>query len=326
VTGVDATAEIVAELDRLSAMSEVARNAPRSKALYRYLANGMQAAATSIGTTSDEFSTLTYDLILRLGIWWSPETYRRLPVLTPWCVRDRSCRYDQGPESWGAPRADGYLRDDNSIIKKLPLGSCISAPYGHPYVGRKPWRGFTACHIWRDMPDGSMAGADPWLYSFAPNLVWLPSWLAPLTDRQGSVVQQILQRTSIALFRDASVAEPLAPYTERAWRQLLPPTAGPKLSLARLATFEPDEGFVARRVAYLNKFVIGCDSVLSTGQLTAKLICSRYTVGLPLLDTSAVRAFRDAMNAYRDAVEGARIPIAVSVDEVLSSHVGVQGR
>ncbi|WP_428342371.1 hypothetical protein [Mycobacterium sp.] len=188
--GVDATVEIIAELNRLSVTSTVASEAPRSTALYRYLADGMKAE------TNDEFLAVTYDLILRLGVWWSAEAYARLPLLTPWCVRDRSCRYDHGPESWGAPRIDGYLRDDNSIIKKLPLSSAISAPQGHPYDGQRPWRGFTACHIWRDLPGAQVAGEDPWLYSFVPNLVWLPSWLAPLTDRQGSVIQQILQRTS----------------------------------------------------------------------------------------------------------------------------------
>lgn len=82
----------------------------------------------------DDFAALTEHLLARLGIWWSPAAYRRLPVMTPWCVRDRSCRYDQGPEAWGAPREDGYLRDDNSIIKKLPLPVIVAAPIVHPYT------------------------------------------------------------------------------------------------------------------------------------------------------------------------------------------------
>lgn len=305
--GVDATVEIIAELNRLSVTHAVAREAPRSGALYRYLADGMKAPP------SNEFLTLTCDLISRLGVWWSAGAYARLPMLTPWCVRDRSCRYDQGPESWGAPRIDAYLRDDNSIIKKLPLSSTISAPHGHPYDGQKPWRGFTACHIWRDLPGGSVAGEDPWLYSFVPNLVWLPSWLAPLTDRHSSAVQQILQRTSIALFRDVAVPSMLAPYTESAWLQLRPPPAsGPTLPLTQLAAFQPNDDFFARRIAYLDKFVVGCTSVLSTGRLATKLICSRYTAGLPLLNQLAIGAFSDAMSAYRDAVVAARALAAVS--------------
>src|SRR4051812_43918446 len=115
--GIDGAVELIAELDRLSATSSVAASAPRGPALYRYLADGLSAQAGLRPAGRDEFKDLTGQLLARLGIWWSPEAYRLLPVMTPWCVRDRSCRYDQGPESWGAPREDGYLRDDNSIIK-----------------------------------------------------------------------------------------------------------------------------------------------------------------------------------------------------------------
>ncbi|TVY02757.1 hypothetical protein FPV58_12375 [Mycolicibacterium porcinum] len=159
MTGIDGSVEIAHELDRLSQSSVVAQHAPRSKALYAYLARGMQEGDDS-GAPSHEFMDITNRLIEKLGIWWSPQGYSQLPVIVPWCIRDRSCRYDQGPESWGAPRDDGYLRDDNSIIKKLPLTCVVSAPLDHPYRDRKPWRGFTACHIWRDMPDETLAGAD----------------------------------------------------------------------------------------------------------------------------------------------------------------------
>ncbi len=179
MSGIDATVELVAELNRLSESSAVAEAAPRSKALYLYLANGM------LGTDDEEFIDLVSELFVRLGIWWSAAAYGRLPIITPWCVRDRACRYDQGPESWGSPRSDAYLRDDNSIIKKLPLSTRVAATADHPYNGRKPWRGFTACHIWRDLPGGTLAGEEPWLYSFIPNLVWLPSWSHRHRDTQG---------------------------------------------------------------------------------------------------------------------------------------------
>lgn len=135
-TGVDAGVVLGEYLDDLSPRSKIAASAPRGPALYRYLAEGEQRGETE-GKAYAEF---TEALLRELGIWWSPEAYRHMPVLTPWCVRDRSCRYDQGPESWGAPLPSGFLRDDNSIIKKLPLPLVISAPDGHPYSGRKPWR------------------------------------------------------------------------------------------------------------------------------------------------------------------------------------------
>jgi hypothetical protein len=294
--GVDGAVKLVAELDRRSNSSFVASNAPRSPALYRYLSDGM-----SSGPDSEEFTHLTLDLIQDLGIWWSPEVYSVLPVIVPWCIRDRTCRYDQGPESWGSPRSDGYLRDDNSIIKKLPLSLTISGPEGSPYRGRKPWRGFTACHIWRDLPSGDNAGADPWLYSFVPNLIWLPSWLAPLTDRQGSDVQAVLQRTSTAFYRDVEVPDLVSSYVDTAWRKLPAPTPGFSLMTQRLQTFEPVSPFFRRRLTYLQNFVDGCDEVLGGRSVSRKLICARYTEGLPTLDHDAVRQFRNSMDDYRRA-------------------------
>lgn len=296
MNGVDASVELVRELDRLSESSAIAREAPRSKAIYLYLNQGINGPAT------EQYLALTSELFVRLGVWWSPAAYTRLPVITPWCVRDRTCRYDQGPESWGSPRSDGYMRDDNSIIKKLPLSTRIVAPEGHPYSDRKPWRGFTACHIWRDLPEGTLAGADPWLYSFMPNLVWLPSWLAPLSDRQGSPVQEILQRTSIETFRHTPLLPSLKTFSESAWGKLPLPPAGPALRSEQLAFFEPDDKFFDRRIAYLDKVIAGCASVLSTGTLSSKLICSRYTAGLPLLESESVRSFHDAIASYRTAL------------------------
>lgn len=300
VTGVDASVELVKELDRLSEVSQVAERAPRSRSIYAYLALGMQHDS---GLARAEYLALTNTLIERLGIWWSPAAYRRLPVIVPWCIRDRSCRYDQGPESWGAPREDAFLRDDNSIIKKLPLTCPISAPTGHPYDARKPWRGFTACHIWRDMPDGTLAGADPWLYSFMPNLIWLPSWLAPLTDRQESEVQRTLQRTSVELFARVRVPVRLRPYTRRSWASLHRPPPGKTLATDALAQFDPDDFFFRRRVKYLDKFVAGSESVLQGKGLASKLICSRYTDGFPQLEIDSISAFGAAIRDYRDAVE-----------------------
>mgnify|MGYP000849630705 CR=1 FL=1 len=295
-TNVDGTAELIAELDRRSKDSSIAGQAPRSPALYRYLYEGMTS-----GPIADQFQQLSLDLIQRLGIWWSQDVYTTLPVMVPWCIRDRSCRYDQGPESWGSPRSDGYLRDDNSIIKKLPLPLFISGPKGSPYHGRRPWRGFTACHIWRDLPSGELAGADPWLYSFVPNLIWLPSWLAPLTDRQGGDIQGVLQRTSIALFRDVQVRESVTEYVERAWSKLPAPTAGHALAPSALQTFDPVRAFFTRRLNYIERFVRGCDDILSGVALTKKLICTRYTSELPTLDPVEIRQFRDTLEQYRVA-------------------------
>lgn len=298
--GVDGVVELVAELDRCSPSNSVAANAPRSTGIYRYLLEGMN------GPDAGKFTQLAIDLIQRLGIWWSPEVYATLPVMVPWCIRDRTCRYDQGPESWGAPRSDGYLRDDNSIIKKLPLSLLISGPEGSLYRGQKPWRGFTACHIWRDLPGGTYAGADPWLYSFVPNLIWLPTWLAPLTDRQGGHVQAVLQRTSLALFREVVVPAPLCSYTEASWSKLPPPGPGVALAPENIQKFEPASAFFSRRLAYIDNVINGCGEVLHGRSPSRKLICTRYSEGLPALDRGEIGQFRNAMDEYQRAVSVAR--------------------
>jgi hypothetical protein len=294
--GIDASVELSAALDALSSTNSLAAAAPRSADIYRYLADGMRS-----GSRREEFFSLTMGLIEDLSIWWSPEAYETMPVLVPWCVRDRSCRYDQGPESWGSPRDDGYLRDDNSIIKKLPLPLLVNAPGKSRYNGRKPLRGFTACHIWRDLPDGALAGADPWLYSFVPNLVWLPRWIAPLSDLQGSGTQLVLQRTAISMFKDRHLPEKVRDYALHAWRRLPPPLPGFTLSIARLATFETNQSFFTRRINYLEKFVSGCDQVLCGRPLTQKLICSRYTAELPQVSRDELSRFRNSIDEYRKA-------------------------
>ncbi|MBY6366543.1 hypothetical protein [Rhodococcoides corynebacterioides] len=197
------------------------------------------------------------------------------------------------------------MRDDNSIIKKLPLPVDIGAPVGHPYNKRKPWRGFTACHIWHKLPGGTLAGADPWLYSFAPNLVWLPSWLAPLTDGHESYAQALLQRTSLALFRDAPVIPSLKPWTEQAWERLPTTSTVSPLPLTQLAFFEPNDKFFTRRINALDKVLMGCESIFSSGRIPSKLICSRYTTGLPQIQTKALHKFHDAIFEYREAVVAA---------------------
>jgi hypothetical protein len=302
--GIEGAAVLVSELDRLSAASRAAAAAPRSRAIYQYLTAGLDPRSDLGSDPSGDIAALTATLILRLGVWWSRGAYGRLPVMVPWCVRDRKCRYDQGPESWGAPNADGYLRDDNSIIKKLPLPIAVTGPPGHPYAGRRPWRGFTACHIWRDLPDGSLAGANPWLYSFMPNLIWLPSWLAPLTDRQDSPVQRMLQRVSCQRFLEAPVAPALRGVAGYAWGLLPSPVPGPAVASETLPEFDPDEAFFRRRLAYLDKFIAGAGHVIAHGTTGQKLICSRYTEGLPALPSATVERFRDQMCGYRDALSG----------------------
>lgn len=303
--GIDGKVALAEELDRLSADWKLARNAPRGTGIAGYLAEGINTE-TQGGVLDGEFWGLVSHLIQRLSIWWPTSAYAVLPVMTPWCIRDRAARWQHGPESWGAPRADGYLRDDNSIIKKLPLPLFVEASQPNPYQGQKPWRGFTACHIWRDLEDGTVGGVDQWVYSFMPNLVWLPTPLSPLTDHHPRV-QALLQRTSQQMFHGREpIHAPVRRYSDYVWAKLLPrsahPSGGPALDLSGLAFFDVDAAFVKRRLAYVDTFVDGVDRVLAGQPLRRKIICSRYTAQMPLLEPDALAKFRTELDDYAAAV------------------------
>jgi hypothetical protein len=271
---------------------------PRSpRTIYRDLSEGL------VGDDSPVFEQLVRDLVHRLSVWWSPEAYSLFPVIVPWAVRDRSCRYDAGPEAWGSPRDDGCLRDDNSIIKKLPLSAVIAAPKQHRFAGKKLWRGFTACHIWRDLPGATNGGEDPWLYSFLPNLVWLPTPLAPLSDRQGSFTQALLQVLSRELFAPVAVAPSVAIYAAQAWQKLPAPVAprdgaDPHV----LARFSPTPAFLERRLAYNRRLTDGVNTIASGSTPEKKIICSRYTTGLPNIAPTVLNSFVSSLRQYNDAV------------------------
>lgn len=76
----------------------------------------------------------------------------------------------------------------------------------------------------------------------------------------------------------------------------------PRWSPSCLHGFDVDLAFVVRRLAYIDRFVTGVDEVLAGAPLSRKIICSRYTVGMPQLELGALRAFRLELDDYRTAV------------------------
>ena len=68
------------------------------------------------------FSVVPQLLVQSMAIWLPTDVYRQWPVLMPWVVRDPQCRGNRKkniPDQWASPNNDGYLRDDNSLIKSL---------------------------------------------------------------------------------------------------------------------------------------------------------------------------------------------------------------
>lgn len=247
-------------------------------------------------------------MLASMGVWLPLDVYRQLPVLLPWVVRDPSCRPRGGSiDDWSSPNSLGYLRDDNSLIKSLPRSLSISSSRQPHLNGARMATEFVAAHVWRTCTDGGdLASRRPSLNSFVPNLVWLPSQVAKLTDREGSTVQVTLQGLAWAIYRNAPVERRLKAVVEESW-SLLPEPADTdlpeRIDPQELNWFVSTDRFLVTRMQRLNS-VVGALDKLARGQvIDTKVVTSRYTAGLPSISPSARAALRDYLVRFAVARE-----------------------
>ncbi len=183
----------------------------------------------------DVFSReLVLRLVLDLSIWLPLELYCAVPLLLPYCVRDSSIR----AREWGTANPQGYLRDNNSILKLLVGSYAIRSPRFSAYDRAGRGRNFTASHAWRWIrleDKRHLATAHPLAYSFVPNLAWLPAQIAKLTDHEGSFAQQVLQAVAWAYYAPARLAHP--PALAGIWEGLKPPELQIEVEAGQLNTF-----------------------------------------------------------------------------------------
>jgi len=255
------------------------------------------------------FQMLVARLVVGLGIWFTPSLYRELPFLVPYAVRDPHSRGNQRlglPDQWGSPNPRGYFRDDNSLIKKVPASLPIRSRLVDVYDRRSIGTGFVASHVWRQLEGDTaqLASRDPRTYSFIPNLVWLPSSVAALTDREGSFAQTYLQAIAHKVFRHQEVAPEFRAMVDDAWSLLPVPTEIPEQGLPaieELNYFEETPQFVARRHQMIADVAAGLRTVAVGSELKRKVISTRYTEGLPLVrsDVAAELAARLEMLSFR---------------------------
>jgi hypothetical protein len=119
-------------------------------------------------------------IALKFAIWPSVSTYENSPWLAPFAIRRARIRTEVNApghkrDLWGLPTELGYFADDNSLIKSFPLKRTLTPatnPYGHDRITK----GLVCCHIW------PATTTSPLLFSFVPNLVWLPKSLANFSD------------------------------------------------------------------------------------------------------------------------------------------------
>ena len=160
--------------------------------------------------------------ILDLGIWIDPEVYKRLPIFEPIAYRDQKSQYPVDRRGQ-ANTSSALLIDDNSYVKNFAKGKIVSSNKISYYDGKALNNGFWACHIWDKIgPTMRLSNEDNTLFTFIPNIVWLPKEFSRLSDIPGSPIKDILKQLSLNLYSDVKMGKPaLQSIVDASWDKLL---------------------------------------------------------------------------------------------------------
>lgn len=249
------------------------------------------------------FQMLLSRMIVSLGIWFAPEIYQNAPVLLPFVVRDPLCRKQVGgEEQWGSADIKGYFRDDNSMIKALPRSLVVSGPRSGLYNGRQIGEGFTAAHVWRRIDfssvDAELSSRDPLTNSFVPNLVWLPTQVAKLSDREGSFTQLYLQALSCKIYGELGVIDKFADITSEIWKMLPTPKGIPTQGLPDTETlnfFSPTKNFYSQYQRRITEILEAISEIEAGRVPEKKIIASRYGSSLSKLSLPALTNLKSSL-------------------------------
>jgi hypothetical protein len=121
-------------------------------------------------------------LLLPHSIWIDPTVYEVMPVLLPHLMRVKE---KFSAERRGEPNDQMYAKDENSALKSIPGLKIAASP--NPLVAGYKHRGWAASHIvptrwFTDCQKGYGNSNGSEMYSFIPNVVWLPGAYAHYTD------------------------------------------------------------------------------------------------------------------------------------------------
>lgn len=166
-------------------------------------------------------------------------------------------------------------------------------------------KGFVAAHVWRIRTDDLLASRDPLTYTFAPNVVWLPTQVAKLTDREGEFPQLFIQALSLEIFRESVMTAELDPVVERAWSVLpTPPIDGRLLpSPDDLNYFACDEKFLSERLAKNRDVIEPMTALRDGGSYSRKVVSTRYGEGLPHVSKDVLRERVEQLSSYQSTLE-----------------------
>lgn len=221
------------------------------------------------------------ELAHRYAIWIPEATVSEAPWLAPYAlrkIRNRTEPHAPGAvrDLWGTPTPDGYFTDDNSLVKPVVLRRALTmadSPYGNSPVTR----GLICCHIWAGTT------TDPLLFSFIPNLVWLPSDLAGLTDAHGSGTPHPLHDFLKVVSRErfgSTILKADASRVDRAWSSLPAPNKPiAQLDFGPYNELADPSSLTKLLVGRVRKLVTFLDGTLSSGPMP-KRFSKRYHAGV----------------------------------------------
>jgi hypothetical protein len=121
-------------------------------------------------------------VIARTAQWVNPETFRRMPVWTPWAARGKPLYSADWQRQYTNTRKSTQLTSDKfegngSAARALVAALDVASP--------KPLN-WTVCHIWGyDDPEFASAESvvkDPLYFTCLANMIWLPTPLKGFTD------------------------------------------------------------------------------------------------------------------------------------------------
>lgn len=247
------------------------------------------------------------DIIQHLSIWLEPEFYINLPIILPYSVRERTSSYDRlkkdKKDNWGSANSSGYVIDDNTDIKDFIRSSEVKN--SRYYYKHKPYTGFIACHVWENTTE------NPKLFSFIPNLVWLPTPIAGLSDKPDSLFSSLLKEISIRLYFDYEIkSEGLRKISNDIWKTLNVRSIK-KLNAERIALKKLSFSKVSLKEKRLT-IIKNMENILSfikkikSGEITEvpsneKLIHKRYLPTLVALihsDPTSTNAYQKWLSEY----------------------------
>lgn len=234
--------------------------------------------AVDVDNPPAEVKFMIEQLLLWGGVWFSKEAYKQIPVLRPYVIRDSSCRNkDPKKDTWAQSSNKGLMRDDNTSIKSIPKSLPIKSPWKE-MNGKTLGNSWVASHVWMSMQTrGEHACEWERTNSFIPNLVWLPSQLSKLTDRDGSYAQQFLKHISYLLYSKIINGNSML---SDIWSELKDPGITPvtKFTLDDLNFFDFDAGWIANKKAKLQQELQSILDILDNPAVEVKTVFNdRYT-------------------------------------------------